>query len=140
MNFPAFFSILCENLFCCVCLLLSCLSLPQVLENEWKKLEASIQETTHNFDETVCKLFERKVTLEMVIYQVCQRTWIVHLSLCAEGMLTILITIFSQEELKIVNLIYSLLLDEELDTREAGLRHFFMKKQKENVNYFKCHS
>lgn len=76
----------------------------------------------------------------MVIYQVCQRTWIVHLSLCAEGMLTILITIFSQEELKIVNLIYSLLLDEELDTREAGLRHFFMKKQKENVNYFKCHS
>ncbi|XP_068544544.1 cilia- and flagella-associated protein 43 isoform X2 [Anas acuta] len=79
----------------------------RVLENEWKKLEASIQETTHNFDETVCKLFERKVTLEMVIYQ---------------------------EELKIVNLIYSLLLDEELDTREAGLRHFFMKKQKENVN------
>ncbi|XP_032047114.1 cilia- and flagella-associated protein 43 [Aythya fuligula] len=77
------------------------------LENEWKKLEASIQETTHNFDETVCKLFERKVTLEMVIYQ---------------------------EELKIVNLIYSLLLDEELDTREAGLQHFFMKKQKENVN------
>ncbi|KAM9188437.1 cilia- and flagella-associated protein 43 [Mergus octosetaceus] len=79
----------------------------RALKNEWKKLEASIQETTHNFDETVCKLFERKVTLEMVIYQ---------------------------EELKIVNLIYSLLLDEELDTREAGLRHFFMKKQKENVN------
>uniref|UniRef100_A0A8B9BQ22 Cilia- and flagella-associated protein 43 n=1 Tax=Anser brachyrhynchus TaxID=132585 RepID=A0A8B9BQ22_9AVES len=83
----------------------------RALENEWKKLEASIQETTHNFDETVCKLFERKVNLEMVIYQ---------------------------EELKIVNLIYSLLLDEELDTREAGLQHFFMKKQKENVNYFKC--
>nr|XP_013029968.2 cilia- and flagella-associated protein 43 isoform X2 [Anser cygnoides] len=79
----------------------------RALENEWKKLEASIQETTHNFDETVCKLFERKVNLEMVIYQ---------------------------EELKIVNLIYSLLLDEELDTREAGLQHFFMKKQKENVN------
>ncbi|XP_040418844.1 cilia- and flagella-associated protein 43 isoform X2 [Cygnus olor] len=79
----------------------------RALENEWKKLEASIQETTHNFDETVCKLFERKVNLEMVIYQ---------------------------EELKIVNLIYSLLLDEEMDTREAGLQHFFMKKQKENVN------
>uniref|UniRef100_A0A8B9DJY6 Cilia- and flagella-associated protein 43 n=1 Tax=Anser cygnoides TaxID=8845 RepID=A0A8B9DJY6_ANSCY len=81
----------------------------RALENEWKKLEASIQETTHNFDETVCKLFERKVNLEMVIYQ---------------------------EELKIVNLIYSLLLDEELDTREAGLQHFFMKKQKENYEIF----
>ncbi|XP_035185715.1 cilia- and flagella-associated protein 43 isoform X4 [Oxyura jamaicensis] len=79
----------------------------RALENEWKKLEASIQETTHNFDETVCKLFEKKVNLEMVIYQ---------------------------EELKIVNLIYSLLLDEELDTREAGLHHFFMKKQEESVN------
>ncbi|NXI67699.1 CFA43 protein, partial [Anseranas semipalmata] len=78
----------------------------RVLENELKKLEASIQETTQNFDETVCKLFERKVTLEMVVYQ---------------------------EELKIVNLIYSLLLDEELETREAGLHHYLMKKQKEKV-------
>ncbi|XP_072196068.1 cilia- and flagella-associated protein 43 [Excalfactoria chinensis] len=76
------------------------------LRNELEELEASIQETTQNFDKTVCKLFERKVNLEKVIYQ---------------------------EELKIVNLIYSLLLDEELDSREAGLRHFLVKKQKEKV-------
>ncbi|NXL64876.1 CFA43 protein, partial [Chordeiles acutipennis] len=80
----------------------------RVLENELKKLETSIQETTQNFDKTVCKLSERKVALEMVIYQ---------------------------EELKIVNLAYALLLDEELDTREAGLHNFFMKKQKEKVSY-----
>ncbi|NXC44621.1 CFA43 protein, partial [Penelope pileata] len=78
----------------------------RALEDELKKLEASILETTRNFDEIVCKLFERKVNLEMVIYQ---------------------------EELKIVNLIYSLLLDEELDSREAGLHHFLLKKQKEKV-------
>ncbi|GAB0192066.1 cilia- and flagella-associated protein 43 [Grus japonensis] len=78
----------------------------RALENELKKLEASIQETTQNFDETVCKLSERKVKLEMVIYQ---------------------------EELKIVNLVYALLLDEELDTREAGLHNFLMKKEKEKV-------
>ncbi|KAM6130290.1 cilia- and flagella-associated protein 43 [Phoenicopterus ruber ruber] len=78
----------------------------KALENELKKLKASIQETTQNFDETVCKLSERKVKLEMVIYQ---------------------------EELKIVNLVYALLLDEELDTREAGLHNFLMKKEKEKV-------
>ncbi|KFQ48001.1 WD repeat-containing protein 96, partial [Pelecanus crispus] len=76
----------------------------KALENELKKLEASIQETTQNFDETVCKLSERKVKIEMVIYQ---------------------------EELKIVNLVYALLLNEELDTREAGLHNFLMKKEKE---------
>ncbi|NXJ12495.1 CFA43 protein, partial [Odontophorus gujanensis] len=78
----------------------------RALENELKELEASIQETTQNFDKIVCKLFEKKMNLEKVIYQ---------------------------EELKIVNLIYSLLLDEELDSREAGLRHFLVKKQKEKV-------
>ncbi|KFQ69352.1 WD repeat-containing protein 96, partial [Phaethon lepturus] len=76
----------------------------RALENELKKLEASIRETTQNFDETVCKLSERKVKLEMVIYQ---------------------------EELKIVNLVYALLLDEELSTRETGLHNFLMKKEKE---------
>ncbi|KFP76190.1 WD repeat-containing protein 96, partial [Apaloderma vittatum] len=76
----------------------------KALENELKKLQDSIQETTRNFDQTVCKLSERKVKLEMVIYQ---------------------------EELKIVNLIYTLLLDEELDTREAGLHNFLKKKEKE---------
>ncbi|XP_021254283.1 cilia- and flagella-associated protein 43 isoform X2 [Numida meleagris] len=78
----------------------------RALENELKELEASIQETTENFDKTVCKLFERKVELEKVIYQ---------------------------EELKIVNLIYSLLLDEEVDSREAALHHFLVKMQKEKV-------
>ncbi|KAM6066889.1 cilia- and flagella-associated protein 43 [Chlamydotis macqueenii] len=78
----------------------------RALEDELKKLEASIQETTQNFDETVCKLSERKVKSEMVIYQ---------------------------EELKIVNLVYALLLDEELDTREAGLHNFLMKKEKEKL-------
>ncbi|XP_064000506.1 cilia- and flagella-associated protein 43 [Pogoniulus pusillus] len=76
------------------------------LKNELKKLEASIQETTQNFDKTVCKLSERKVKFEMVIYQ---------------------------EELKIVNLLYSLLLDEELDSRKAGLNNFLLKKEKEKV-------
>ncbi|KFR00889.1 WD repeat-containing protein 96, partial [Opisthocomus hoazin] len=64
----------------------------RALENELKKLETSIQETTQKFDETVCKL---------------------------------------SEELKIVNLLYALLLDEELDTRGAGLHNFLMKKEKE---------
>uniref|UniRef100_A0A8C8AIJ6 Cilia- and flagella-associated protein 43 n=1 Tax=Otus sunia TaxID=257818 RepID=A0A8C8AIJ6_9STRI len=76
----------------------------RALENELKKLEASIQETTQNFDDTLCKLSEKKVKFEMVIYQ---------------------------EELKIVNLTYALMLDEELNTREAGLRNFLMKKEKE---------
>ncbi|NWT35863.1 CFA43 protein, partial [Chroicocephalus maculipennis] len=80
----------------------------RALENELEKLEASIQETTKNFDETVCRLSERKVKSEMVIYQ---------------------------EELKIVNLVYALLLDEELDAREAGLHNFLMKKEKEKVSY-----
>uniref|UniRef100_A0A672TRY3 Uncharacterized protein n=1 Tax=Strigops habroptila TaxID=2489341 RepID=A0A672TRY3_STRHB len=77
------------------------------LEDELERLEASIQETTQNFDETVHKLSEKKVKLEMVIYQ---------------------------EELKIVNLVYALMLDEELGTRETGLHNFLMKKQKEKVN------
>ncbi|XP_074731330.1 cilia- and flagella-associated protein 43 isoform X2 [Strix uralensis] len=78
----------------------------RALENELKKLEASIQETTKNFDDTLCKLSEKKVKFEMVIYQ---------------------------EELKIVNLTYALMLDEELNTREAGLRNFLLKKEKEKV-------
>ncbi|NXG37286.1 CFA43 protein, partial [Dromaius novaehollandiae] len=80
----------------------------RALEAELKKLQASIQETTQCFDKTMCKLFERKVNSEMVIYQ---------------------------EELKIINILYSLLLDEELDTREAALHHFLKKKRKEKVSY-----
>ncbi|XP_026655478.2 cilia- and flagella-associated protein 43 isoform X2 [Zonotrichia albicollis] len=78
----------------------------QFLRNEWKKIEASIKETTQNFDELVRKLSVKKLKSQMVIYQ---------------------------EELKIINLIYTLLLDEELDTREAGLHKFLMKKKKEKV-------
>ncbi|NWV49590.1 CFA43 protein, partial [Daphoenositta chrysoptera] len=81
----------------------------QFLRSEWKKLEDSIKETTQNFDESVCKLSEKKVKSEMVIHQ---------------------------EELKIVNLIYALLLDEELDTREAGLHKFLTKKKKEKVTLY----
>ncbi|NXM67859.1 CFA43 protein, partial [Serilophus lunatus] len=80
----------------------------QSLQNEWKKLEDSIQKTTQNFDEAVCKLSEKKVKSEMVIYQ---------------------------EELKIANLTYALLLDEELDIREAGLHNCLTKKKKEKVSY-----
>ncbi|XP_074855314.1 cilia- and flagella-associated protein 43 [Carettochelys insculpta] len=79
----------------------------KTLETELKKLQTSIQETTQAFDDTVSKLFERKVKSEMVIYQ---------------------------EELKISNLLYSLLLDEELSTREAGLNHFLEKKRKEKLS------
>lgn len=70
----------------------------------------------------------------MVIYQVLQKALIFHLYLCAAEVLTFFITIISQEELKIVNLIYTLLLDEELDTREAGLHKFLIKKKKEKVS------
>ncbi|XP_038265649.1 cilia- and flagella-associated protein 43 isoform X4 [Dermochelys coriacea] len=79
----------------------------KTLETELKKLQTSIQETTQTFDDTVSKLFEWKVKSEMVIYQ---------------------------EELKINNLLYSLLLDEELSTREAGLNHFLDKKRKEKLS------
>ncbi|NXN32215.1 CFA43 protein, partial [Nycticryphes semicollaris] len=102
------------------------------LQNELEKLKSSIQETTKNFDETVCKLSERKVKSEMVIYQVSQRTFIFHLRLCIRNG-NIFIAMFSQEELKIVNLVYALLLDEELDAREAGLHNFLVKKEKEKV-------
>ncbi|NWS71847.1 CFA43 protein, partial [Crotophaga sulcirostris] len=108
------------------------------LENELKKLEASIQETTQKFDEIVCKLSEKKVKSEMVICQVSHRT-IFLLCHCTAGRLTFFITIISQEELKIANLVYALLVEEELDTREAGLRNFLVKKEKEQVsNHLEC--
>lgn len=43
---------------------------PQTLEAEMKKLQASIKDATQAFDETLSKLFERKVKSEMVLYQV----------------------------------------------------------------------
>uniref|UniRef100_A0A8D2IPN9 Cilia- and flagella-associated protein 43 n=1 Tax=Varanus komodoensis TaxID=61221 RepID=A0A8D2IPN9_VARKO len=78
----------------------------KILETELRKLQASIQETTQSFDEIVNRLFEKKVKCEMVVYQ---------------------------EELKITNLLYSLLLDEELSTREAGLYHYLNKKRKQKA-------
>ncbi|XP_054585197.1 cilia- and flagella-associated protein 43 [Eptesicus fuscus] len=74
------------------------------LEAELKKLQNSIQESTQNFDEYLKRLFERRVKAEMVV---------------------------NQEELKINNLLFSLLLDEELSTRETFLNNYLLKKQEE---------
>ncbi|KAL7990626.1 hypothetical protein Chor_014056 [Crotalus horridus] len=78
----------------------------KILETELRKLQGSIQESTQGFDEILNRLFDKKVHCEMVIYQ---------------------------EELKITNLIYSLLLDEELTSREAALHHHLNKKRKEKA-------
>uniref|UniRef100_A0A8C5TFP4 Cilia and flagella associated protein 43 n=1 Tax=Malurus cyaneus samueli TaxID=2593467 RepID=A0A8C5TFP4_9PASS len=84
----------------------------EFLRNELQKIEASIKETTQKFDETVCKLSVHKMKSQMAIYQ---------------------------EELKILNLTYALLLDEELDNRGAGLHKFLTKKKKEKVKSFLPH-
>lgn len=39
-----------------------------------KKLQASTKDATERFDETLTKLFEKKVKCEMAIYQVSQHT------------------------------------------------------------------
>ncbi|XP_051837318.1 cilia- and flagella-associated protein 43-like [Antechinus flavipes] len=77
------------------------------LDAELKKLQSSIEELTQAFDDNLKKLFERKVLAEMVI---------------------------NQEELKIANLIFSLVLDEELNTRELGLNNFLERKQTAKKN------
>ncbi|KAM6182221.1 cilia- and flagella-associated protein 43 [Erethizon dorsatum] len=74
------------------------------LEAELKKLQNFIQESTQNFDDYLKRLFERRVKAEMVV---------------------------NQEELKINNLVFSLLLDEELNSREMFLNNYLMKKQEE---------
>ncbi|KAK1791764.1 hypothetical protein P4O66_013741 [Electrophorus voltai] len=66
----------------------------KALEAEMKKLQISIKDATLAFDETLNKLFERKVKSEMAIYQ---------------------------EELKISNLAHSLLTEEEMLNREKEL-------------------
>ncbi|XP_013915005.1 PREDICTED: cilia- and flagella-associated protein 43 [Thamnophis sirtalis] len=78
----------------------------KILETELKKLQGSIQENTQGFDEILNRLFDKKVHCEMVIYQ---------------------------EELKITNLLFSLLLDEELTSREVALHHHLNKKRKEKA-------
>ncbi|XP_069850036.1 cilia- and flagella-associated protein 43 isoform X2 [Dipodomys merriami] len=74
------------------------------LEAELKKLQNSIQESTQSFDEHLKRLFERRVKAEMVV---------------------------NQEELKINNLVFSLLLEEELNSREEFLNNYRAKKQEE---------
>ncbi|KAM7072613.1 cilia- and flagella-associated protein 43 isoform 7-T7 [Molossus nigricans] len=74
------------------------------LEAELKKLQNSIQESTQNFDEYLKRLFERRVKAEMVV---------------------------NQEELKINNLLFSLLLDEEISSRETFLNNYITRKREE---------
>uniref|UniRef100_A0A8D2ALT4 Cilia- and flagella-associated protein 43 n=1 Tax=Sciurus vulgaris TaxID=55149 RepID=A0A8D2ALT4_SCIVU len=74
------------------------------LETELKKLQNAIQESTQSFDEHLKRLFERRVKAEMVV---------------------------NQEELKISNLVFSLLLDEELTSREIFLNNYLVRKQEE---------
>ncbi|XP_055758385.1 cilia- and flagella-associated protein 43 isoform X1 [Salvelinus fontinalis] len=75
----------------------------KTLEAEMKKLQTSIMDSTQGFDETLTKLFERKVKSEMVIYQ---------------------------EELKITNLVHSILIEEEVLNRE---RELSLKLEKNRV-------
>ncbi|XP_040848093.1 cilia- and flagella-associated protein 43 [Ochotona curzoniae] len=76
------------------------------LEAELKKLQNSIQESTQSFDDHLKRLFERRVKAEMVV---------------------------NQEELKINNLVFSLLLDEELNYRELFLNNYLTRKQEEKI-------
>ncbi|XP_062375052.1 cilia- and flagella-associated protein 43 [Sardina pilchardus] len=95
----------------------------KTLESEMKKLQTCIKEATQGFDETLTKLFERKVKSEMVIYQ---------------------------EELKIANLIHSILTEDEILNREKELHNKLenmralkqnmgedLKKCKEDVDSFR---
>ncbi|XP_060780955.1 cilia- and flagella-associated protein 43 [Neoarius graeffei] len=74
----------------------------KTLEAEMKKLQASIKDAAQAFDETLSKLFERKVKSEMVLYQ---------------------------EELKIANLFHSLLIEEAILNREEELNYRLEKAQ-----------
>ncbi|XP_073422213.1 cilia- and flagella-associated protein 43 isoform X2 [Dendrobates tinctorius] len=76
----------------------------KILEAEMKKIQASITETTLTFDEILTKLFEKKVKCEMVIYQ---------------------------EEIKISNLLFSILIEEEISVRAAQLNQIMDKKRKQ---------
>ncbi|XP_042358212.1 cilia- and flagella-associated protein 43 [Plectropomus leopardus] len=65
------------------------------MESEIKKLQASSRDATKRFDETLTKLFEKKVKCEMTIYQ---------------------------EELKITYLSFSVLVEDEMRNRELELK------------------
>ncbi|XP_048865310.1 cilia- and flagella-associated protein 43 isoform X2 [Brienomyrus brachyistius] len=72
----------------------------KALEVEMKKLQASIKDAAQGFDEALIRIFEKKVKCEMVI---------------------------CQEELKIANLVYSVLIEEEILNRERQLNHQLKK-------------
>ncbi|KAG9490759.1 hypothetical protein GDO78_006209 [Eleutherodactylus coqui] len=76
----------------------------KILEAEVKKIQASIMESTLAFDEVLGRLFEKKVNCEMVVYQ---------------------------EELKISNLLFSVLIEEEINIRSAQLNQIMDKKRKQ---------
>ena len=76
------------------------------LEMELKKLQGLIQDGTDAFDEALKVLFQRKIKMEMVVYQ---------------------------EELKILRLKYSLLEEEELDNREMQLNNMIEHKKQMKV-------
>ncbi|XP_018407904.1 PREDICTED: cilia- and flagella-associated protein 43 [Nanorana parkeri] len=76
----------------------------KILEAEMKKIQTSIMETTQAFDDALMRLFEKKVKSEMAIYQ---------------------------EELKISNLLFSILIEEEINTRVAQLNQILDRKRKQ---------
>ncbi|XP_037321813.2 cilia- and flagella-associated protein 43 isoform X1 [Pungitius pungitius] len=65
------------------------------IETEMRKLQASSMDATKRFDETLSKLFEKKVKCEMAIYQ---------------------------EELKVTYLVYSVLEEDEIRNRDLELK------------------
>ncbi|CAH1784594.1 unnamed protein product [Owenia fusiformis] len=71
------------------------------LESELKKLQLQITETMETFDQWLNNLFTRKIKTEMCVYQ---------------------------EELKIVRLRYSLMVEDELNSREAELMRLLHHK------------
>nr|XP_034327595.1 cilia- and flagella-associated protein 43 isoform X6 [Crassostrea gigas] len=72
------------------------------LETELRKLQSIIQESMQGFDDNLTQLFMKKIKIMMVIYQ---------------------------EELKILRLRYSLLVEEEMETREKELNHLMEHKK-----------
>uniref|UniRef100_A0A5F8GBA0 Cilia- and flagella-associated protein 43 n=1 Tax=Monodelphis domestica TaxID=13616 RepID=A0A5F8GBA0_MONDO len=88
------------------------------LDAELKRLQTSVYDTTQTFDKILKRLFGKKVKCDMVI---------------------------NQEELKIAIISFSLLIDEELLTRELELNSFLERKQSEKVILIvflslKCHN
>ncbi|XP_062576681.1 cilia- and flagella-associated protein 43-like isoform X2 [Saccostrea cucullata] len=72
------------------------------LETELRKLQSMIQDGMQGFDDVLTQLFMKKIKIMMVIYQ---------------------------EELKILRLRYSLLVEEELETREKELNRLMEHKK-----------